>query len=99
VEVQRADPGSVLHLYRRLLQARRSSTALSVGDQRMLEAPDGVLAWRRAHGPDERMVMVNMGALPVTVDLTGTVEVASDGRDEGLAFGGTLAPDTAVILR
>ena len=29
VEAQRADPGSILHLYRRLLQARRDSPALS----------------------------------------------------------------------
>jgi alpha-glucosidase len=100
VEVQRADPSSVLHLYQRLLHARRSSAALSTGDQQVLDAPEGILAWRRtARDGDERTVLVNMGTVPMAVDATGTVEVASDGQGEGAAFTGPLAPDTAVILR
>ena len=38
-------PPRSLHLYRRLLAARRSSAALRVGDQALLDAPDGVLGW------------------------------------------------------
>jgi len=99
VEAQRADPTSVLHLYRRLLQARRTSSALSVGDQEMLEGPDGVLTWRRtAPDGDQRTILVNMGTEPVPVDATGTVEVASDGEGEGAAFTGGLEPDTALVL-
>lgn len=48
----RDDPRSILHLYRRLLAARRASAALRHGDQAMLppvvgEDRDDVLAWER----------------------------------------------------
>ncbi len=100
VEAQRADPGSVVHLYRRLLTARRASPALMIGAQEVLDAPTQVLAWRRfTPDGDHRTVLVNMGADPVTVDATGTVEVASDGQGEGARFSGAVAPDTAVVIR
>jgi alpha-glucosidase len=99
VEAQRADPTSILHLYRRLLRARRGSPALAVGDQEVLEAPVGVLAWRRVAGGDERTVLVNMGSEPAPVDVAGVVEVASDGAGEGGGFGGLLPPDAAVVIR
>ncbi len=100
VEVQRADPGSILHLYRRLLEARRHSPALTLGDQEVIAAPAGVLAWRRtAPDGDARTVLVNMSAQAVTFDIGGVVEVASDDAGEGTAFAGRLPADTAVILR
>src|SRR5690606_11971133 len=99
VEAQRADEGSVLHLYRRLLAARRGSPALQLGDLALVDTPAGTLAWRRTHGDDERLVGLTMSDAPVDVPLTGTVEVASDGAGEGGPFAGTLPPDTAVVLR
>jgi alpha-glucosidase len=99
VEVQRADPTSILHLYRRLLEVRRASAALTLGDQVVLDAPPGLLVWRRTAGDDERTIVVNMGEAPAEVELTGVVEVASDGRGEGEAFTGSLPPDVAIILR
>jgi alpha-glucosidase len=99
-EAQRADPASILHLYRRLLAARRGSPALAVGDQEVLDAPPGVLAWRReAPDGDARTVLVNMSSLETAVEAAGVVEVASDGAGEGERFTGRLAADTAVILR
>jgi alpha-glucosidase len=96
----RSDRASILHLYRRLLQARRASSALTVGDQEVLAAPEGVLAWRRvADDGDTRTILVNMGAEVATVELAGVVEVSSDGAGEGEAFAGRLPADTAVILR
>jgi alpha-glucosidase len=99
VEAQREDPTSILHLYRRLLAARRGSEALAIGDLELLDSPDGTLVWRRRSGADERTVVENMNEGATAVPHPGIVEVASDGRDEGLAFGGILAPDTAVVLR
>jgi alpha-glucosidase len=98
VEAQRADDHSILHLYRRLLRARRASPALSVGDQELLPAPPGVVAWRR-RGPsgDERTVYLNMATEAATVPAGGTVEVASDGTGEGQPFSGRLDPDRAVV--
>jgi alpha-glucosidase len=98
-EVLRSDPASILHLYRRLLDARRGSPALAVGDQELLAAPEGVLGWRRTADDDTRTILVNMGHAVATVDLAGVVEVSSDGSGEGSPFSGQLPPDTAVILR
>jgi alpha-glucosidase len=98
-EVERDDPTSVLHLYRRLLEARRGSPALTVGDLDLLDAPDGVLAFRRTHEGEQRTVVVHMGDGDVAVPYTGTVAVASDGAGEGEPFDGTIGPDQAVVLR
>lgn len=98
VAAQRADERSILHLYRRLLTARRKSTALQLGDFAWLDAPEDVLAWRRRDDAGERIVVVNMGGEPAEVPVTGTVVVASDGVGEGEPFAGTLAGDTAVLL-
>jgi alpha-glucosidase len=101
VERLRADPTSILHLYRRLLRARRASPALSVGGQALLDAPEGVLAWRREAEDDVRWIAVNLSAdervLPM--DVVCRVELASDGAAEGASFSGRLAPDQAVVLR
>jgi alpha-glucosidase len=104
VEAQRDDPASVLHLYRRLLAARRASPALQLGDLELLSTPPGVIGWRRAWvGPDgatdERTTLVSFSGEPVAIAAAGTVEVASDGTGEGATFSGVLGPDTAVVLR
>ena len=98
-EVQRADGGSVLHLYRRLLATRRGSPALHLGNQRLLDTPEGTLGWIRTCDGDERTILLNMSDGAVLVAAAGTVEVASDGVGEGQPFTGTLGPDTAVVLR
>jgi alpha-glucosidase len=99
VAAQRDDPTSILHLYRRLLTARGSSPALQVGSLDVLDTPSGTLAWRRTHGADERTVVLNMSDATVDVALPGTVEVASDGQDEGEPFRGKLHADTGIVLK
>lgn len=98
---QRADRGSVLHLYRRLLRERRASPALLDGSQRFLEAPDGALVWERAAGDDRRLVLVNFVDAPRVVPVEGgaMVVVSSDGRGEGRPYPGTLEADQALVLR
>jgi alpha-glucosidase len=104
MEVLRADTSSILHLYRRLLVARRGSSALRSGSWEPRPAPEGVLAYER-NAPDRadsRTILVNFTeqTRPVPVRLTDpTVEVASDAVGEGLPYHGTLAPDQALILR
>lgn len=100
-ESQRADETSILHLYRRLIAARRSSPALVAGAQRLLDSPDGVLAWERTEGDDVRVVAVNFGPDDAILDLDGTwtVAVASAGADEEAAFSGTVPAESAVLLR
>ena len=100
-EVLAADPSSILHLYRRLLAARRASPALSLGDLGLLPAPDGVLAYRRSSGDDERVVVVNFAdaAAGVALDGAWAVELSSDpSLAEGGPFGGSLPASAAVVL-
>jgi alpha-glucosidase len=97
----RDEPTSILHLYRRLLSARRASPALREGTFAMREAPQGTLVWERRREGDRRIVCVNFEDTPAELALSGTwrVEVASDGRGEGERFTGTLGPDAALVLR
>jgi alpha-glucosidase len=100
LDAQRSDPDSVFHLYRRLLLTRRGSRALQLGEQRLVPAPDSVVAWERVAGDDRRLILINMSDASVGVPGTaGVIEVASDGAGEGLAFGGVLGPEQAVVLR
>ncbi len=106
---QRDDPGSVLHLYRRLIQLRKAEAALVSGVQVLFDAPEGVLGYTRGDGDGRWIVLVNFTAGRVGVDQLGAgpghdgapplVEVASDGRGEGEPFSGWLSPDQAVVLR
>ena len=98
VAAERADPDSMLHLYRRVLRARHGSPALTVGAGALLDAPDGVLAYERREGDDLRLVLVNFTGEAREAPGAGVVEVASDGAGEGAAFSGRLAPDQAVVL-
>jgi alpha-glucosidase len=96
-----ADPSSILHLYRRLLACRRASPALHEGTWRPLGAPDGVLAYERASGPDVRQVWANFeegdGRCPA---LGGwVVDVSTLGRAEGQSWDGRLEGTEAVVLR
>ncbi|HET7721045.1 MAG TPA: DUF3459 domain-containing protein, partial [Acidimicrobiales bacterium] len=96
VEALRADDASILHLYRRLLAARRASPALRLGGSTWLDAPAGVLAWERVHEPsgDRRVVAVNLTGEEVASP-PGAVEVASAA---GVAAG-RLGPWQAAVLR
>ena len=97
-ESLRADEGSILHLYRRLLAHRRGAPALQRGDFAWLDAPAGVLAWRRDFEGRRQVVVVNMSEADAMLDLAGTVAVASDGRGEGEPFTGSVLRDHAVVL-
>jgi alpha-glucosidase len=101
VEAERADPTSVLHLYRRTLSARRASPALHLGTWRPLESSEGVLAYERRLDDDRRIVIVNFSREEKAVSVPGdwTVEVASDGRGEGAPYRGSVARDQALVLR
>jgi alpha-glucosidase len=102
VEALRGDPASILHLYRRVLAARRTSAALQTGDFTWLPSPDDVLAYERTSGGDRRRVFLNFSAAPQTIERSGDgwiVEVATGDRLAGSPAPGTLEPDEALILR
>jgi alpha-glucosidase len=99
--VQREDPDSVLHLYRRLLAARKASPALQLGDLSLLPAPDGVLAWQREFEGDLRIVVVNFKEEAVGFPIAGDFEtqIASDGKGENERYTGRLEADQALVLK
>ena len=99
VATLRDDPGSMLHLYRRLLAARRESPALQLGTVRTLDAPAGVFAYERTLGNDCRRVAVNFTSDAIRWDGAGVVEVATDHELQGRAYDGALPPDGGVLLR
>jgi alpha-glucosidase len=83
VAAQRDDPHSMLALSRRLLELRRASHALSLGDYASLDAGDQhVFAFVRSGQDGRFLVALNFGAAPVQVDLSAlgahaTVAVSS----------------------
>ena len=80
---QQADPGSILHLYRRLLALRKARPELRHGDLTLLEAPDGVLAFSRSSDDGICHILINMTDEQVQLDesvvpLGATIALASD---------------------
>jgi alpha-glucosidase len=99
-ESERADQGSILHLYRRLLAARRDSVALALGTTTLLDAPEGVVAFERTRDGDRRVVVVNFTDAPIEISVpAATVEVASDGVGEGASYSGVVPASGALIVR
>jgi alpha-glucosidase len=104
-EAARAEPGSLLHLYRRLLLARRASPALREGTIGLLGEAGDVLAYERTAGRDRRLVAISFSPEPSTIELRGEwqVEIASAGEGslcaEGTSFAGRLGPEEAIIAR
>lgn len=94
VAAQRADPGSVLATYRRLLETRRSLTALQVGDLQLHRTahPDVLAYWRTTPGEPPVLVVVNFATEPVRV----RIPASRRGRPSDLAVvdGTDVAPAT-----
>ena len=98
VEAQRADPTSVLALYRRLLDVRRTHPALQVGSLDLLDSPPDVLAFRRSLGDEALVVAVNFSADQQPFDVDGQMLVSSDLAGIDDAHDGTLSGDQAIVF-
>ncbi len=99
LESLRADPGSILQLYRSLLGLRHASPALRLGDLELCDAPTGVLLFRRVHGADERWVAINFTEerVSVALDPALAIQLDSGGGPPG-RYRGRLEPDQALLL-
>lgn len=60
VDRQEADPGSMLHLTRRLVALRKAHRALAHGEMRMMEAAPGLLVFERGLGGERRLCVFNL---------------------------------------
>ena len=103
-----ADPGSVLHHYRRLVELRHTEPVVAHGDFTMLLPDDEqVYAFTRAHDGVELLVAANFSGEPVQaeLDLDGWADADLllsnlDGEDvAGSAWDGSLEPWEARVLR
>ncbi|HEX7442242.1 MAG TPA: DUF3459 domain-containing protein, partial [Acidimicrobiales bacterium] len=99
---QRADPHSILHLYRRALAARKAMPALALGSFERVPSPDGTLAYRRRLGDEACTVLVNFTGDVIAVPVPGLdgadMLLQSDDPDPVGGFSGVLGPDQAVVL-
>lgn len=91
-DLQAADPGSMLVLYRTALRLRRTEAGLGDGPLEWLPAPAGALAFRRTPG---LLCVVNLTAAPVALPEHDHVLLASGPLDAD----GRLPGDTAIWLR
>jgi alpha-glucosidase len=103
VAAEREDPRSMLSLYRRLIERRRRSRALSVGSYEPLPAPDDVLCYERAFAGERVVVALNLSSSPRTVShlaMQGTVLLSTALDRDGESVAGELAlrPDEGVIV-
>ena len=104
VESLKADEGSILHLYRRLLDLRRRFPELRRGSFTLLDSPPGTLSFRRSLDHEKAVIdiRINFGGEPVVVPLeAGAPEwilLASGSQGSGTRFPGVLGSDEAVLL-
>jgi alpha-glucosidase len=61
VDVQEADPTSVLAFFRELIALRKSSRALTAGTLEFLDAPDPIIAFRRRAADETVDCVINLG--------------------------------------
>jgi alpha-glucosidase len=66
VSSQREDPRSILNLYRRLIELRRTEGALSVGSYKSVPTRDDMIAYLREHRGRRLLVVLNLSNSPQT---------------------------------
>ncbi len=71
VDLQEAQPGSVLHAYRAALAFRAGSEVLRAGRMLFVDAREPVLAFHRVLGDAALTCVFNLSAKPVALTLTG----------------------------
>ena len=88
VEVLEEDPGSLLHLHRRLIHLRAENPALGAGELVPLEtSSDAVAAYLRREGDRTVLVVANLGTVPLSgVRLASARGVLARGRYEARAL-------------
>ena len=84
VDAQTGDPASMLEHYRRLLHLRRATPALRAGAIELIDAPEGVLRYRRSSADSDPGV--------VEISINFTEAPIGDAVADGRVLGGTALP-------
>jgi alpha-glucosidase len=100
---QQADPDSMLHLYRRLLALRKARPELGDGELRLLDAPEGLLAFQRRSANGIAHVLINMTDSTIVLDESlvpsgARLLLASDTPEPGRAAPGVISADQAIVV-
>jgi len=105
VELQQDFPHSLLSLYRRLIDLRRSERAISIGDYRTLPAEGNLLAYVRRYAEQRFIVILNFASDPATFDaaliINGRIVLSTHQDKEGEHISGPihLRADEAVVIQ
>lgn len=105
VEKVKADPASILTLYKQLIELRRKEPALSIGDYIPVPATGDVLAYSRKHLETNLLIVLNLGNQeqafkPEHFILKGDVILATyPNSKEQLADAVTLKANEGLIIR
>lgn len=92
--VQRSQPDSWFHHYRKLTALRRNTPVLHGSSWEWITVSNDAVAFRRG----QLCVVVNMGGIDLVVSLSGTVLFDTHNTVDSPTTGFTLAPAQAVIL-
>jgi alpha-glucosidase len=100
VDLQEADPRSILNFTRAFLRLRKSLPALRVGEARVLPSPGGVLAFERAAGAERLLCLFEMSGQAAMFELPDLAVAAALALYEGAALesGRVRLPPFAVAL-
>ena len=97
VDRQEADPGSMLHLTRRLVALRKAHPALARGDMRLVDSAPGLLAFERVLGGERLLCVFNLGEQAIDWTAPGGWRVVEAVNLEA-GTGNTLPPMAAMVL-
>jgi alpha-glucosidase len=104
VETLQGDPQSLLWLYRRLIELRRSELALAKGDYRPLRARNDILTYERYYREERILVALNITPQPRKLDWQGKGELLlstylDQADDRSLRGPLVLRPDEGLLLK
>ena len=98
VEAQSGDASSTLELYRRALAARRAHPALGAGEAvEWLDAPEGVVSFRRSTADGVFVCTVNTGKAPAAVPTPGELLLSSTEELSSAAGPQTVLPADSTV--
>lgn len=102
VETLDKDPTSIFHLYRRLIQLRRTCSTLVGGKLQLVTADQHLLSFHRVGEAERFLVLLNLGYDSVQLPLeNGTVVISThlDREEQSVGKSVDLRPAEGIVLR